>query len=813
MDQIKTLSKFDKGIIAFCIVCMFVCLGVLTVGEQYFWGNRGVLSNKPIIGTIELATNDTRVRSEDVFVWYKANQNDGIRVGDSVFSGEKSKLRVLLDKGGGIDVGENSLVVFSAIENQNLANLVAGSFKLSVDGDLKVAINGEVTTLKGTKSEVQLVMNSYKKPQMKLVKGAVKVQKQKIKPPAPIVAPRPILSLAKTVLPEKPQVKVNNQPEVKTETSMELTSEAPVEMVAEVPLEIPVEIPVELPLEPPVEILTEVLPEIPKPPEIPNPLEAPTVYYSWRLYDLYNKNNLELDERKDRPQVVPISQELRWASSQTFETLVQVSPSEDFQLSKNFTSSSGAVQISDAQLGENYWRVSADKGQNWSVSQKFLVKGQFLKSAQPLIVKGVENVPLINDSVSVPLDIRSPVDNLGYVVEASISDQFLPSATKRFWSPDTQPRLSFYRPGIFYYRFRTVTTTQELSDWSNVKKFVIFQPDRPIVPVLAQINKREVFVGESIDIAWRSNVNKIVTEVFDSKNEKIDELFGAKVSLNLKNPGTYKIKAFAANDYNQISGYSKPEYLSIQARIILAPIAKKVEESAPVAKVAAAPSPSEVKNSMSMAAMKPFISLNQRYKASQLSAQSFLWTLQSSQQYLQGEAAPVVTGLGLHGKTWRGPWGFEGNLKSGAVSVNQTGQQTAMKDVEGRVHYRALQKLPFNFMREMQVSVFGGYEMYRNAGALYSNQYDLIKFGTSLEFPVMSNWSTGGEILYGFSQDNSSKQEISGNVTYYLSRDWSLGCGYRLNLFSAGSTAAAAQGILPYKEGYTEGYSILNYHF
>lgn len=520
-----------------------------------------------------------------------------------------------------------------------------------------------------------------------------------------------------------------------------------------------------------------------------------------------------MDERNDRPQVVPISQELRWASSQTLDSLVQVSPTEDFQLSKNFTSSSGAVQISDAQLGENYWRVSADKGQNWSVSQKFLVKGQFLKNAQPLIVKAVENVPLVTDSITVPLDIRSPVDNLGYVVEASISDKFLPSATKRFWSPDKQPRLSFYRPGIFYYRFRTVTTTQELSDWSNIKKFVIFQPDRPIVPVLARINRREALAGESIDIAWRSNVSKIVTEIYDSKNEKIDELFGSKVSLNLKNPGTYKIKAFAANDYNQISGYSRPEYLSVQAPIILAPIAKKTQEPVPVAKVAVAVQPTELQNSLSMAAVKPSIALNQRYMASQLSAQSFLWTLQSSQQYLQGEAAPVVTGLGLHGKTWRGPWGIEGILKSGAVSINQSGQQTSMKDIEGRVHYRGLQKLPFNFMREIQFSVFGGYEMYRNAGALYSNQYDLIKFGTSLEIPVMSNWSTGGEILYGFSQDKSSKQEISGNVTYYLSRDWSLGCGYRLNLFSAGSPAAAAQGILPYKEGYTEGYSILNYHF
>jgi len=115
--------------------------------------------------------------------------------------------------------------------------------------------------------------------------------------------------------------------------------------------------------------------------------------------------------------------------------------------------------------------------------------------------------------------------------------------------------------------------------------------------------------------------------------------------------------------------------------------------------------------------------------------------------------------------------------------------------------------------RELQISLFGGNEFYQNAGSSnFSRQYDLWKFGTSLEFPLSNRWTTGGEVVYGIGGDKSTKEEISGHFNYFINRNWSSGAGYRLHLFNAGSTASSP-GYLPYREGYTELYTSLFYYY
>jgi hypothetical protein len=145
--------------------------------------------------------------------------------------------------------------------------------------------------------------------------------------------------------------------------------------------------------------------------------------------------------------------------------------------------------------------------------------------------------------------------------------------------------------------------------------------------------------------------------------------------------------------------------------------------------------------------------------------------------------------------------------------VNDTGKQSAsLKDLEVRYHYRFITNFPFHLARELQTTLFAGYETYKNTSTITAS-YDLLKFGTSLEFPVSNKWGMGGEFGYGLGSDSSSKLEISGNVNYYFQSAWSLGVGYRVNLFTAGSTKATPTGVLPYREGYTEGFSTLNYHY
>ena len=205
--------------------------------------------------------------------------------------------------------------------------------------------------------------------------------------------------------------------------------------------------------------------------------------------------------------------------------------------------------------------------------------------------------------------------------------------------------------------------------------------------------------------------------------------------------------------------------------------------------------------------------LNERYRDSSVSLEGFLWTLQGTQQALNAEPAPVATGLGVRGLHWWDHSGVEGILKTQVFGVNGAAQQTSLKDFEGRYHYRFLTPFPFHYYRELQVSLFGGYEMYRNSGELFSKQYDLMTFGTSLEFPVAIHWSMGGEFVYGYGFDSSWKYEVTGHFKYYISKSWSMGFGYLLHLFQAGAPGAAPYRILPYREAFTEGFSTIDYHF
>jgi hypothetical protein len=205
---------------------------------------------------------------------------------------------------------------------------------------------------------------------------------------------------------------------------------------------------------------------------------------------------------------------------------------------------------------------------------------------------------------------------------------------------------------------------------------------------------------------------------------------------------------------------------------------------------------------------------NDKYNSSTIDLNGFLWTLYSSEQYHLGETAPVASGFGAHGYYWNNSHGFEGIAKTGAMGLNGAGgEQSSLKDFEARYHYRFFTKFPYDWTRELQVSIFGGYEVYRNAGGSFSGQYDLFKFGTSLDFPWATKWSGGGEFVLGSGAEKSLKLEISGRVAYFFARDWSFGLGYRLHLFEARSDASAATGGLPYREGYTEGFSNLIYHF
>ena len=680
MDFFRQLSKTERTLIIAAILCLLVSSMLLFDDD---WLQHTTRGNRPEIGMIINQQNDTRFKSNGDLTWYKTGSTQKVSIGDSVFAGENSKAEVRLTNGGEITINENSMVLFAEIKDQKMANLVEGTFQVKVNGAVKVAINGKMTTIEGHNSELKLEIRKGHAPKLSLVKGDAKLK----------TADQKVITLQQDTPIE----------------SAELSSAEPEEAVAELP-----------PLPPP-------------PPEVPSQLQAEHEFiYTWHFYDWYKNKTFTVEPRPSPSADVDLHVPLAWKKAATAKpTIVQWSRTPDFTQATSMQAAEQSFNLESAQIGENYWRISFD-GTNWSPAEKFTVKPRFLDRGEPSAKIGKHRIVLTKDVAKVSVHLSSRYNARGFVVQASTAKDFNSRDSHAFWSDEAKFNLSFYHPGIYYYRFRTVSQNQELSDWSKTETFQVLAPLPPAreVKPLAKVRKAK-----------------------------------------------------------------EPE-------------PKKVAEQEPERK------PAETESTNRLRMDLPITNANEVYKSSLFSIEGLLWTIQSTQQYYDGASAPIASGVGVRATHWWNNFGVDASGKTGLMGLNGTGrEQTSLKDFEGVLLYRFYTPFPFSLSRELQISLFGGYEMYRNTADMFSNEYNLMKFGTSLEFPVASHWSTGGLFGYGYGLDASTMIEVSGHLIYYLNPKWSLGGGYRLYLFQAGSASAAGDGQLPYREGYTEGYSVLEYHY
>jgi len=207
--------------------------------------------------------------------------------------------------------------------------------------------------------------------------------------------------------------------------------------------------------------------------------------------------------------------------------------------------------------------------------------------------------------------------------------------------------------------------------------------------------------------------------------------------------------------------------------------------------------------------------LNQKYSSSKIELEGGGMTMYSSEQVSAGIGdLPLNVIAGLRLMHWFDRSGIEASLKTKVISVNSVADQISPIQAEARYLYRW--RLPWNLFSKLGSSQFAlvtGYEYYRNnANGQYSPGYDILKAGFSISFPLLGRWDTGGEALVGTGLDQSQKLEMSGNLNYYVQRDWSFGVGYRVHLFGAGSDSTTPYGV-PYREGYGEAFSVLRRHY
>lgn len=735
-DFFGEFSKRDRLVFVFCLFLGTFCSALLTPYFDGFLEMRSFSqSSQPIIGKITYKSNDVQIKSQQELVWFKAKNDQDVRTGDSVFSGEKSYSQIEINKTNTIVLGENSLILFQEIIDEKIANLKDGNFRLKVDGDIKVAIGGKLAEIKGNQSEIQVFLSKNQPAQVKLLSGQATLTES---------------GKETQVLSEGTIAKIDTKPE---------------------------------------EPAAKTLP-------VPHH-DTKTIRYTWKLNDFYKLQDGQLSALP-APETVVAQKELSWfIDKPENEAIVELAGKMDFSNKKIYTTQTPNISLPEVFVGKNYWRIKEKDGE-WSEISEFELTAEFKRSPNLTQMLSYEkNIALIGSQTQGIMKFQKMSHTAGYVLESSTDENFNSNNTDIKYITDSTLTSVYETPGIYFYRIRTLNDAEELSDWSKTFSIEVFSPNAPKTPQLG-LAKTKVFLYEEAVLSWEVPSNyRVITEIRDDQNRLVKKIEGHDIAEKFKNPGHYFAISWSVDKYGQRSNLSNQISIEVFQ------------------------DPSKVTGTDRNVAGSDLIEtnifsnggnfLNDGYKLPKFSMNAFVWNLISSEQLANNTSTPSVTGIGVKVMHWIKNQGFSAFLKSGIASTG--GSQSQLKSLEGLYHYRFIMSSD-RFFRELQVSLVAGFETYRNVSDLvFSSKYDLIKVGVNSSFPWRDKWVGTGAFVVGYGLDGSTKYEVSGEVDYYLNKAWSLGFGYKIHLFEAGSVSSSGNGLLPYREGYTEGYSLLNYDY
>lgn len=772
-----------------------VGFGALLSNDQFFdmiFGGGKKKDNRPKVGSVAYSKNDTRHKNLTSFSWNKAEDNQDVLVGDGIFTGADSASKIDLTKGGSVDLGPNTLVYFKEIDGIELPDLSSGNFRLAVNGKMKMAIGGEIAELDGTNSEVQVYLGADKKPQIKLIKGdaGIKLGNK----PRDVITARglaSVLAAAPKIVPKQPASVTPPKPVV----------------------------------------------QAPAPPPAPESklgaVAAPkNVHYAHQLYDVYEMKDQELFVKSVWASELNQPVQMGWTVEGPAKPVyLQHSVSPNFENAPVIGPIAGTnYELKKVFAGPNSWRISLDQ-KTWAPASQFVVTQGPYTSAHPEL--NFSRTSYIIGEGGEPVEIQAKIVSeqpfANFVVERAPTAQFHPEETKVWYMSGRNFRVPTSKVGQYFFRVRGVNEKTQLSAYSSVHKISARNEGPLAAPKLSRENI-EQYYGDPAALAWSKphRAERFEIQFYDANGKVLHEKAQdeQEFALRVRRPGVFAYKVRAVDAKGNYSPFSKLGKVNMKDREP-APVVKQPEPPKPVVEQKPPEPPKEEvrkpsavsENKMKVEEKPKFEQPNASYPKSKVSLEGATFTMFSREQDAQGAGVPVAMTAALRVQHWYGGEmgrnGVEASLKSKVVSANADGGKTAPMSVEARYARRWFVPFnPFSNIGETQFSLLFGYEMYRNsaAGSLFSPKYDLLKPGFSLEFPVAHNWDTGGEVLYGIGFDQSKKTEISGHLHYYWRRELSMGIGYRVHFFEAGSAASSPLGV-PFREGYGEGYSTLRWHY
>lgn len=128
------------------------------------------------IGEILSYENDIRVKTNRSLSWKKINRATSLQTGDGVFTGAESQTKVRMKDGDIIDVQQNTMVVFAKSKGKQVANLLQGTFKLSVQKSMKIKIQGKETEITAENSKLEISIAKDSAPVVKVIEGSAEIK-------------------------------------------------------------------------------------------------------------------------------------------------------------------------------------------------------------------------------------------------------------------------------------------------------------------------------------------------------------------------------------------------------------------------------------------------------------------------------------------------------------------------------------------------------------------------------------------------------------------------------------------------------------
>lgn len=748
VTKTENKNSNERALIAFMLLIFAISIYCVVFDNSIF----GLISlsnsknNQTVVGHVSIYSKDVRRKDESSFAWEDAKRGDKVRMGDHIFTGKDSSVHVDLEKGGGVDLGENTMVSFAHSDGQDVANLTFGKMNVAVDGNMKVAINGKIQILKGNKSQIEITVDAKQKTQYRVLKGTAEVDSKAVEEASVPVVP------------------------LKTE-------------------------------------------EIVVVPKLTPKADSLSFNYTDQMYDFYELSGQRLLIRNERRIQIQHAVKLEWDTQGLVKNVEgQISSRESFDgITQSFSANSDGYVSRIVYLGDNFWHI---KGVNlgWTSTQRFKVTSEPLQVNPPRLSASASEYYLLGDKIQLKTNIEADIQLIGFVVEYSKSPNFTPDQTQARFVDTRNISFSAREPQVVYLRARGINRATEITSYSQVLRISVLNAPLPAMPKLAE-DSYKIFPEQTLDIEWAKAENSSAYQI-ELRNESNQIVETEKVTQNshqyrIPKVGHYQVQVTAIDRFGRKSAGTSAR-VSVEPHILPQVVAKRIPPPPQARKLSSvstisAPPPLEIKKNR-----------NDKYSSSRIELEGGGESSLSSQALIDspGQQPENVT-LGLKVIHWLDHSGFQGFFGTKIAGLNSASSATSPLQLEARYLYRW--SVPWNLFSNInhsQISLIGGYEFYQNsASGPYSPGYQLFKSGLGLQFPVAKSWDTGGEFLVGQGLDTSYEYEMSGNANYYLRSDWSVGLGYRLHLFQAGSAASAPSGGLPFREGYGEAFTVIRKHY